>query len=37
MKERIEMVGGSLAISSSPSRGTMVRTEIPLRPERTKK
>lgn len=30
MKERIEMVGGKLAIESAPGRGTTVRAEIPF-------
>lgn len=30
MRERIEMVGGSLAIESAPGRGTTVRAEIPF-------
>jgi signal transduction histidine kinase len=30
MRERIEMVGGSLAITSAPERGTTVRATIPL-------
>ncbi len=30
MKERIEMVGGKLAIDSAPGRGTTVRAEIPF-------
>ncbi len=30
MKERVEMVGGSLAIESSPGHGTTVRAEIPF-------
>jgi signal transduction histidine kinase len=29
MKERVEMVGGTLAIASSPGKGTVVRVEIP--------
>ena len=33
MRERVEMIGGSLAIESSPVRGTTVRTEIPFEPE----
>ena len=35
MKERIEMVGGTLAIESSPGKGTTVRAEIPFTPEKT--
>jgi signal transduction histidine kinase len=34
MQERIEMVGGQLAIESAPGRGTTVRTEIPFNPEK---
>ena len=30
MRERIEMLGGSLTIESSPGRGTTVRVEAPL-------
>lgn len=30
MRERIEMIGGRLSIQSSPGRGTIVRTEIPV-------
>ncbi len=37
MKERVEMVGGSLAIESKPGRGTTVRAEIPFKQERGKK
>jgi signal transduction histidine kinase len=37
MRERIEMVGGSLAIESAPGRGTTVRAEIPFALEKTKK
>ena len=40
MKERVEMVGGSLAIESSPGKGTTVRAEIPFSQdtkEKTKK
>jgi two-component system sensor histidine kinase DegS len=37
MKERVEMVGGSLAIESTPGKGTTVRTEIPFTQEKTKK
>lgn len=32
MKERVEMVGGTLAIESNPGQGTLVRAEIPFRP-----
>lgn len=31
MRERIEMVGGSFTIESSPEKGTTIRVEIPLR------
>jgi signal transduction histidine kinase len=34
MKERIEMVGGSLAIESAPDKGTTVRVELPSTDER---
>jgi signal transduction histidine kinase len=34
MKERIEMVGGRLALSSSPGQGTTVRADIPFNPEK---
>jgi len=37
MKERIEMVGGSLTIESAPGKGTTVRAEIPFSSEKTKK
>jgi signal transduction histidine kinase len=37
MKERVEMVGGSLAIESAPGHGTTVRAEIPFTSEKTKK
>jgi signal transduction histidine kinase len=37
MKERIEMVGGSLVIVSTPGKGTMVRAEIPFTRDNTKK
>jgi two-component system sensor histidine kinase DegS len=37
MRERIEMIGGSLAIESSPGAGTTVRTEIPFKPEQKTK
>jgi len=37
MKERIEMVGGSLTIESTPGKGTTVRAEIPFTQEKTKK
>lgn len=32
MRERIEMIGGTLAIESCPGRGTTIRTEIPFKP-----
>jgi len=34
MRERIEMIGGSFAIESTPGLGTTVRTEIPFQPEK---
>ena len=37
MRERIEMVGGSLLIKSAPGQGTTVCTEIPFTPEKPKK
>jgi len=37
MKERVEMVGGSLAIDSKPGQGTTVRAEIPFNQEKDKK
>ena len=37
MRERLEMVGGSLAITSSPGAGTTVRAEIPFNPKKIKK
>jgi len=37
MKERVEMVGGSLAIESKPGQGTTVRAEIPFNQEKVKK
>jgi len=37
MKERVEMVGGSLAIKSTPGTGTTVRAEIPFNREKAKK
>jgi signal transduction histidine kinase len=37
MRERVEMVGGSLTIESSPGKGTTVRVEIPFTQEKTKK
>ena len=33
MRERIEMIGGTLAIEASPERGTTIRTEIPFNAE----
>jgi signal transduction histidine kinase len=36
MKERVEMVGGRLAIDSAPGRGTTVRAEIPFKLEKEK-
>jgi two-component system sensor histidine kinase DegS len=32
MRERIEMIGGTLAIESAPGRGTTVRAEVPFHP-----
>lgn len=32
MRERIEMVGGTLAIESAPGRGTTVRAQLPFKP-----
>jgi len=37
MRERVEMVGGSLAIESAPGKGTTVRAEVPFTQEKTKK
>ena len=37
MKERIEMIGGTLTIESMPGRGTTVRAEIPFKPKAIKK
>jgi two-component system sensor histidine kinase DegS len=37
MRERVEMVGGSLVIESTPGRGTTVCAELPLTPEKPKK
>jgi two-component system sensor histidine kinase DegS len=37
MRERVEMVGGSLTIESAPGKGTTVRAEIPFTQEKTKK
>lgn len=36
MKERMEMVGGSLKIESAPGRGTIVRAQIPFKPKKAK-
>ncbi|HTO02566.1 MAG TPA: sensor histidine kinase [Opitutus sp.] len=36
MRERIEMIGGSLNITSTPREGTTIRAEIPFIPEETK-
>jgi signal transduction histidine kinase len=36
MKERVEMVGGSLTIESARGKGTTVRVEIPFIPEKAK-
>jgi PAS domain S-box-containing protein len=36
MRERIEMIGGSLTIESTPGIGTTVRAEIPLQPAKKK-
>ena len=37
MRERVEMVGGTLKIESAPGRGTTVRAEIPFNREKNKK
>ncbi|HXB02990.1 MAG TPA: sensor histidine kinase [Opitutaceae bacterium] len=37
MRERVEMVGGSLTIESVPGKGTTVRAEVPFTQEKTKK
>jgi signal transduction histidine kinase len=37
MRERIEMIGGTLSIISAPGEGTTVRAEIPFNPEKIKK
>lgn len=37
MKERVEMVGGTLTIESTPGQGTTVRADIPFTPEKIKK
>ena len=34
MRERIEMIGGTLGIVSTPGQGTIVRAELPLRGSR---
>jgi signal transduction histidine kinase len=35
MRERVEMVGGSLTIESAPGRGTTVRAELPFTQEKS--
>jgi hypothetical protein len=35
MKERIEMVGGTLTIESTPGKGTTVRVQVPFNPKET--
>jgi len=35
MRERVEMVGGTLTIESEPGKGTTVQVRIPFAPERT--
>ena len=37
MRERIEMIGGTLDIISAPGEGTSVRAEIPFNPEKIRK
>jgi signal transduction histidine kinase len=37
MRERLEMVGGSFSIESSPASGTTVRAQIPLTSQRKEK
>ena len=37
MRERIEMIGGTLSIISAPGKGTTVRAEIPFNPEKNQK
>jgi two-component system sensor histidine kinase DegS len=37
MRERVEMVGGSLTIESAPGKGTTVRAEVPFTQEKIKK
>jgi signal transduction histidine kinase len=37
MKERLEMIGGSMAIESAPGAGTTVRAVIPSYSEKAKK
>lgn len=37
MRERVEMVGGLLAVESTPGTGTTVRVEIPFNPEKKNK
>jgi signal transduction histidine kinase len=34
MRERVAMVGGTLAIESTPGVGTTVRAEVPFNPEK---
>ena len=36
MKERIEMIGGTLTIESAADRGTTVRAQIPFNPKKPK-
>jgi signal transduction histidine kinase len=37
MRERIEMVGGNLAVESEPGKGTTVRAEVPFSPDKKTK
>jgi signal transduction histidine kinase len=37
MRERVEMVGGTFTLTSTPGQGTTVRAEIPFTKEPTKK
>ncbi len=37
MRERVEMVGGTLTVKSTPRKGTLVSTEIPCTPENPRK
>ncbi len=37
MRERIEMVGGNLAVESEPGKGTTVRAEVPFNPDKKTK